>query len=139
MALEELDLHLHYRPGKANSQADALSRNAVSVADDIVMPWTVLAPIEARVPLAKDGEETLSSRQLVDQNIADIIRFLEEGILPDNERKAKEITLARSQYENIDGVLYHIEPDKTLWIVLPTAERSKVFNEVHSSVYGAHL
>ena len=55
----------------------------MSVADDIVMPWTVtvLAPIETRVSPAKEGEETLSSKQLVDQNIADIIRFLEEGIL----------------------------------------------------------
>ena len=93
MALQELDLHLHYWPGKANSDADALSCNAVSVADDIVMPWTVLALIEARVPPAKEEEETLRSRQLVDQNIADIIRFLEEGILPTNEQKAKKITL----------------------------------------------
>ena len=78
---------------------------------------------------------------MADQNIADIIRFLEEGILPDHDQKAKEITLVRSQYKVIDGVLYHTEPKKTLQVVLPTAERRKVFNEVHShcGVYGAHL
>ena len=59
MALQELDLYLHYRPGKANSDADALSSNAVSVADDSIMSWTVLATIEARAPPAKEGEESL--------------------------------------------------------------------------------
>ena len=46
---------------------------------------------------------------------------------------------ALTQYEVIDGVLYHIEPDKTLRIVLPSADRKKVFNEAHSGVFGAHL
>ena len=111
----------------------------MSGADNVVMSWTVLAPIEARVPPTKEREETLSIRQLVDQNIADIIAFMEKGILSDNDQESKEITLVKIQYKVIDGVLYHIECEKTLRIVLPTAERRKVFNEIHSSVYGAHL
>lgn len=61
--------------GKANLDADELSHNAVSGADDIVILWPVLAPTEAGVPPAKEGEETYSGRQLADQNIADIIRL----------------------------------------------------------------
>ena len=49
-----------------------------------------------------------------------VVEFLEDGILSDNDLRARELTLTHAQYEVIDDVLYHIEPDKTLWIVLPT-------------------
>ena len=49
----------------------------------------------------------------------------------------QEKSLTMTQYEVIDGVLYHIKPDKTLRIVLPSADRKKVFNEAHSGVFGA--
>ena len=63
---------------------DALSRNALPDKDDSVeIPWTVLAPIEA-ISLA---EVTLSGRQFVDPDIGNIIRFLEEGALPENVGK----------------------------------------------------
>ena len=34
MALQELDLRLHYRPGKVNKNADALSRGPVETTED---------------------------------------------------------------------------------------------------------
>ena len=59
MALQELDLYIHYRPGKANTDADALSRvPIIRQNDDSVVPLTVLATIQAdgRQP-AKEGED----------------------------------------------------------------------------------
>ena len=45
MVLQELDLHFHHRPGKANLDADTLSRNVLPYdGTDMAMPWTVLAP-----------------------------------------------------------------------------------------------
>ena len=45
MVLQELGLHFHYQPGKANLDAAALSRNALpNDGTDVAMPWTVLAP-----------------------------------------------------------------------------------------------
>ena len=38
----------------------------------------------------------------------------------------RELTLTQAQYEVIDDVLYHIEPDKTLRIVLPTVDQKVV-------------
>jgi len=38
MALQELDLHLHYRPGRANSDADTLSQNAIPDLSDNLIP-----------------------------------------------------------------------------------------------------
>ena len=71
--------------------------------------------------------------------IAEIIKYLEDNVLPTNEHRARELTLTRSQYEVIDDVLYHIEPDKTLQIVSPKVQRKVVFDEVHSGLLGAHL
>ena len=95
MALQELDLHFHYRPGKANLDADLCSVMP-DKDDSVAMPWTVVAPIEV-VSLAKEGEETLSGRQFADPEIEIIIRFLEEGVLPENDLKAREVTLAKAQ------------------------------------------
>ena len=59
---------------------------------------------------------------------------MEEDVLSENDLKAREVTLAKAQYEVIDGVLYHVEQDNTLQIVLPTVDRRKVFDEAHNGV-----
>ena len=38
-----------------------------------------------------------------------------------------------------DGVLFHLEKDKTLRVVPPTADWRTLFDESHSGVFGAHL
>ena len=80
-----------------------------------------------------------SAKQLADPEIAEVITYLEDNVLPSNEQRARELSLTRTQYEVIDDVLYHIEPDETLWIVVPKVERKVVFDEAHSGVLGAHL
>ena len=35
MALQEMDLHLHYRPGKTNQNADTLSRTPIDTQSEI--------------------------------------------------------------------------------------------------------
>lgn len=98
-----------------------------------------MAAIQIETQPAKEGEDTFSSRQLADPEIAEVVRFLKESVLPDNDWRARELTLSQTQYEVIDGVLYHIKPDKTLRIVLPTVDRKHVFDEAHNGVLGAHL
>ena len=141
MALQELDIDIHYRPGKANNNADALSRCTTTHISDSDVPWKVLAALQADVQPVKEGEEeeTLSVKQLADPEIAEVITYLEENVLPSNEQRTRELTLTRMHYEVIDDVLYHIEPDKTLRIVVPKVERKVVFDKVHSGVLGAHL
>ena len=38
------------------------------------------------------------------------------------DKKARELVLNKSQYEVIDNVLYHLQPDKTLRVVVTTAD-----------------
>ena len=107
MALQELDILVHYRPGKANNNADALSHCTTTNISDSDVPWKVLAALQADVKPVKEGEEeTLSAKQLADPEIAEVITYLEDNVLPSNEQRARELTLTRMHYEVIDDVLY---------------------------------
>jgi len=139
MILQELDVHIHYRPGKANSDADALSCGAISTpSNDLTVPLTLLAVIQTDSQPAKEGEETLSDQQLANPQIEEVMKFVEDGIPPNNDQRAKELILTWNHYRVIDSILYHIKPDKTLQVVLPTVDRKSVFTEAHSGILGAH-
>ena len=60
LALQELDLEICYRPGKTNSNADALSRSPIS--PETQTPFAILATLTAHVH-AEDGEEPLQKQQ----------------------------------------------------------------------------
>ena len=129
MALQELDLQIEYRPGNKNARADALSRYPVSLLpDDWVRTQTnaVVAAVSTRALSVEEGEESveesLSQRQRQDPQLADIINYLETGDLPQEDKRARELTLSRSFFTLLEGILYRIEPDKTLRLVPPTTD-----------------
>ncbi len=45
----------------------------------------------------------------------------------------------KPQFVALDGVLYHLEKDKTLRVVPPTGDRRELFNDAHSGTFGGHL
>ena len=59
--------------------------------------------------------------------------------LPDDIKKARELTLSQSQYHLEDGTLFYVAKDKTLRIIPPLAGRRDLFDEAHSSVFSGHL
>ena len=192
LTIQELDLHIHYRPGKTNKAADALSRNphqAIPCSDtssctNQVVPFLkdgegmvnqvpekkdALLTTNLSVPASKDGEEaveltenvitnleavnsvegienaianpleTLSEQQDKDPELEQWKDYLSRGKLPEDEKKAKELVLGRSQFEVKDGALYHVEKDKTLRVFPPSNSRKELFDDVHKGVFGAHL
>ena len=67
---------MHYRPGKANVNADALSCGAITQTDDLIATWIVMAAVQADIQPAKEGEEkTLSHRHMADPEISEIRNF----------------------------------------------------------------
>ena len=140
MALQQLELNIIYRPGRLNANADALS--CVPLVPDLVDPeqsvGLVVAAVRAQ-PSAKSGEDSLQVRQELDSELRQITDFLEHGVLPEDEKKGKELVLTKSNYQRSDGVLYHLERDKTLRIIPLSCDREKLFHEVHDGVFGAHV
>ena len=61
LALQELDLQIHYRPGKQNANADVLSRAPIQSSPD--RPYGIIAMLTTDGSQAKDGEEPLASQQ----------------------------------------------------------------------------
>ena len=142
MAIQELDLHIHHRSGKKNTNADALSRYPVLSTESTSSTHQVLEVVAATNPSwesAKGGEPTLSTLQRADPQIAPIVEYLEKGELLEDDKRARELALTKSQYTIVDSVLYRVESDKTLRVIPPTSQRENIFLEVHGGRLGAHL
>lgn len=101
MALQELDLTIVHRSGKHNSNADALSRCPLPDSTEQNPTEEVVAAI-TRSPAGADGEEeSLSVLQRRNDKLAPIIKFLEDGVLPAEDKSARKIALTSSQYMEI--------------------------------------
>ena len=81
----------------------------------------------------------IRNRQQKDPELKLIMDYLKKGDLPNEERKARELVLGRSLYQVVNGILYHMEPDKLLRLISPESDRESLFHEVHSGIFGAHL
>ena len=142
LAIQELDLNIKYRPGKTNLNVDSLSRCPVQDGEPNESISPVPAVVAATNPSwvqAKDGEPTLADLQRSDGALKETIDFLEKKILPEDEKRAREIVLSQSQFQIKEGILYHVEKDRTLRIIPPQSLREKLFHETHDGTFGAHL
>ena len=74
-----------------------------------------------------------------DPELKCIMLYVEDVELPRDEKKAKELVLGRSLYEVVDGILYHVEVDKSLHLIPSTCDWESLFQEVHSGTFGAHM
>ena len=87
----------------------------------------------------ESGKDNIKHRQRKDEEIKMIVDFLENCVLPDDDKKARELLLSRSQYCLMDDVLYYVVADKTLRLVPPISDCEQLFEEAHSGPFGAHL
>ena len=112
LAIQELDLVIHYKPGRINQKADVLSRSLCPTeTTEIHLDEKVIAAVEFVDPqvAAKGGEHSLEALQREDPTLSQYFTYLEQGILPEDETVVKELVLTTDQYELVDGVLYHLE------------------------------
>ena len=82
---------------------------------------------------------SLSSCQEQDHELKVIRDDLLKSELPLDERKAREIVLQKSEFEMVDGVLYHLEKDKTMRTVSASQDRRELFESAHGGVFGGNL
>ena len=96
-AIQELDLIIHYKPGRVNQKADALSQAPFDPSQANTVAVQSSPPSSA-----KGGESSLELRH----NPCPVLAYLEQGVLPDKETMARELALTKSQFQIMDGVLH---------------------------------
>ena len=133
--LQEMDMEIKYKPGKTNSNADALSR-AVPTVGDVVNAL-------ADLPFVPD----LHEEQRKDPELAQLLAYLEREELPGDEREATQLRRKARDYGLRDGLLVHfppttVRPSKEYFdqLVLPCSQRQQALRAFHDDVvFGGHL
>ena len=128
---------IHFRPGRLNSCADALSHAQLVVSGTNREGKTMVATIGTPQVQAKDSD--LADRQGTDPQLGPIVQYLRDGILPPLEKEAKELVLNNDWYVLVDNIVYHIAMDGTLCIVPPVKDRKGLIQEAHVGKLAAHL
>ena len=76
----------------------------------------------------------LREQQCGDPHLQEIICYLENG-----ELQARKVLLGHSDFTILDGIIYRVEKDRTLRVVLPKDDRHRLYLEVHNGVFSGHL
>ena len=81
----------------------------------------------------------LREEQLRDPDLKIYLDYLDQGLVPQNQRIAQRLAAERLCYETVDGVLFRVEKDGTLKLIPPASRREQLIADLHGGVTGAHL
>ena len=147
-----------YRPGKSNSNADALSRCPVSaalaegVSEDKVQVAAIQSSSQQIDPTIAELFQALLASALAtpilfaveqqrDQDSADLMRYLLDHKLPADPDKAQYLVLQSLLFLVEDEVLYFTgsKKDGCKRVVVPQHLRKQLLEESHRGPMGAHF
>ena len=98
-----------------------------------------MATVQTGQQSTKGGGDSLEERQRKDPELLQVILYLEDDVLPEDEKRARELALTFSQCEIVNNILYHIKKDKTLRIIPAIWDWKRLFDEAHREILGGHL
>ena len=162
LALQELDLDIQHRSGKANKNADALSRNPAPSQERETNSGERVARDASSLSQEQHDERVISvntidvvdnnftcetfksigelrGAQMEDPELKAYFGYLEEKILPAEEVRARRIVAESYFLEIQDGVLYRAEKDGRLKLIPPEMMRKQILEDLHSGKCGAPL
>lgn len=93
------------------------------------------------------GEDSIARAQRSDSELKPIFRFLEKGLLPNNEEKAKKLVAVANQMTIVEGRLYRYwwpqrqdrRANTRLQLVIPPELRKEILAAHHDDLLGGHL
>ena len=87
------------------------------------------------------SRDPFSAEQRQGASLREMIDYLELGVLPGDDVRARRILLQSSQFTVIDGVLYFIDPKQRSHkkAAVPEQLRQQILRETHSSPYAGHF
>ena len=91
MAIQELNLTIKHRSGHSNVNADTLSRSPLPDSEDATEPDGVITVLDS---VADSDHSTLSTAQRGDSDLSEIILYLETGVLPEDDSRARTLVLS---------------------------------------------
>ena len=110
MIVQELDLDIKHCPCKGNINVDALSRNPVDSKGQVMQVESDMIQLECQesAQTTEDVSQSFSLEQLqrADPGLSHLFRYLEDAVLPTNEKVAKSIVLESVMFGILDGILY---------------------------------
>ena len=145
MIVQELDLDIKHRPGKGNTNADALSRNPVD-SEGQVMPVEsdmVQHECQGSTRTTEDTSQlsSLQQQQREDPGLSHLFRYLEDAVLPTDEKVAKSLVLESVMFGILDGTLYFDHPrfPGQSRIVVSQSLRESLMREAHGGKFAGHF
>ena len=135
LLLQQYDFNTVHRPSKIHGNADCLSRHPYDSCE--------ISSLKKEEPQMPHTQEM----QRRDPELAVIIDFLENDILPTNDKDARKILLTSdSFYIGQDGLLYHIDFNRRRnaresfsQLVVSAALRFEILSNVHDHIAGANF
>jgi len=154
-----------YRPGRLNTNADALSRipyenTTPKVVVEETLPDIFNIDILDTEETEAQGDNTpndsptididtsnISKLQRSDSDVLTLIEYLEQGTLPAIDKVARRLILESQDYILDDGILHHLyyprgKGDKTerlvKQLVIPQALRNDILLSLHDSLMAGH-
>ena len=136
LRLQEFDMEIIHRPGRTHANADALSR----IEDNRIM---VIDSADTKSTF--DAE--LKTLQRADNTLLPLIEYLENDVLPQEEKHTQEILLESAGFTLKDGILYRVVPTARMLkngrpehrAVIPSSLKHDILMANHNDLLTGHL